>query len=301
MYEQKHLALAVDGWFLRIPNWVLREMGVLQHEVSLQDGVLRAGDRALAVGADVAAPGSLRLGDLAYASEGAVIDLGVLLARPALWLGNEALRRFLGDEAFLALAAQRRKGGGEFRLDPRIWDGPPPERQAGPARAGGPARGQLPLDPRRRRAAAGRAAGGAARHRPPAARPDGGPPEQARLSRALLRRAADAPDEDVRRRAFRVLLPDEEPALTLETLGSFLDRMEAMALRDEDLADLGERGLSDAQVLRLLDYLASDRRQRAALRPLRPEAAHRRDAARSPPPPSPTRPASRGCGCRWRG
>src|SRR5512138_378315 len=27
MYEQKHLALPVDGFFLRIPNWVLREMG----------------------------------------------------------------------------------------------------------------------------------------------------------------------------------------------------------------------------------------------------------------------------------
>ena len=26
MYEQKHLALAIDGWFLRIPNWVLREI-----------------------------------------------------------------------------------------------------------------------------------------------------------------------------------------------------------------------------------------------------------------------------------
>ena len=91
-------------------------------------------------------------------------------------------------------------------------------------------------------------------------------PEQARLSRALLRRAADAPDEDVRRRAFRVLLPKEDPALTLETLGSFLDRMEAMALRDEDLADLGERGLSDAQVLRLLDFLVLRPGQRAALR-----------------------------------
>ena len=26
MYVQKHLALTVDGMFLRIPNWVLREM-----------------------------------------------------------------------------------------------------------------------------------------------------------------------------------------------------------------------------------------------------------------------------------
>ncbi len=40
MYEQRHLALPVDGRFLRIPNWVLRELSVLQHEV------VAAGQRA---------------------------------------------------------------------------------------------------------------------------------------------------------------------------------------------------------------------------------------------------------------
>jgi long-chain acyl-CoA synthetase len=259
MYEQKHLALALDGWFLRIPNWVLREIGALRHEVSLVDGVLRAGDRALAVGPDVAALGSFRLGDLAYASEGTVIDLGVLLSRPALWLGNEALRRFLGDEAFLALAAKRRKGGGEYRIDARNWHGPPPERLVSLL--------ELVDRPEVSFLSIHAAAELLRAERPEARRAishlqrglTAASPEQARLSRALLRRAADAPDEDVRRRAFRVLLPNEDPALTLETLGSFLDRMEAMALRDEDLADLGERGLSDAQVLRLLEFLASDR------------------------------------------
>jgi long-chain acyl-CoA synthetase len=259
MYEQKHLALAIDGWFLRIPNWVLREIGALRHEVSLQEGVLRAGDRALAVGPDVAALGSFRLGDLAYASEGTVIDLGVLLSRPALWLGNEALRRFLGDEAFLALAAKRRKGGGEYRIDARNWHGPPPSRQ--PDLLDLVDRAEVSFLSihaaaellRAERPEARRAIGHLQRGLTAAS------PEQARLSRALLRRAADAPDEDVRRRAFRVLLPNEDPALTLETLGTFLDRMGVMALRDDDLADLGERGLSDAQVLRLLEYLASDR------------------------------------------
>jgi long-chain acyl-CoA synthetase len=259
MYEQKHLALPIDGWFLRIPNWVLREIGALRHEVALQEGVLRAGDRALAVGPDIEALGSFRLGDLAYASEGAVIDLGVLLSRPALWLGNEALRRFLGDEAFLALAAKRRKGGGEYRIDPRNWRGPPPERQ--------PALLDLVDRPEVSFLSIHAAAELLRAERPEARRAIGhlqrgltaASPEQARLSRALLRRAADAPDQDVRRRAFRVLLPNEDPALTLETLRAFLDRMEAMALRDEDLADLGERGLSDAQVLRLLEHLASDR------------------------------------------
>ena len=80
------------------------------------------------------------------------------------------------------------------------------------------------------------------------------------LARALLRRAADAPDEDVRRRAFRVLLPNEDPALTLETLGSFLDRMEAMALRDEDLAVVGEDFVHEQERRTVRDEVGNGRR-----------------------------------------
>jgi long-subunit acyl-CoA synthetase (AMP-forming) len=259
MYEQKHLALALDGGFLRIPNWVLREIGVLQHEVALDGRTLRAASRTLEIAVDPARPGGMRIGDLAYAADGAVFDLGALLSRPALWLGNEALRRFLGDEAFVSLVARRRKGSGDLRLDPQHWPPPAPERL--PELLDVVDRGQVSYysihvagellraeRPEARRAISHLHIGLAAAQ-----------PEHALLCRSLLRRAADAPDEDVRRRAFRVLLPNEEPGETLATLRRFLDRMGAMALRDEDLADLGERGLTDAQVQVLLGYLASDR------------------------------------------
>jgi long-chain acyl-CoA synthetase len=259
MYERKHLALAVEGFFLRIPNWVLREIGVLQHEVQLAGGDLRAGDRTLRVGLDPAAPGALRIGDLAYAGDGTVIDLGALLSRPALWLGNEALRRFLGDEAFRALVSRRRKGGGDLRVDPRLWPAPDEARLRDMLEVVD--RGEVTFQsihvagellraerPEARRAISHLHIGLAAALS-----------EQAVLCRALLRRAADAPDEDVRRRAFRVLLPNEEPTETLATLRLFLDRLGAMALRDEDLADLGERGLTDAQVQVLLAHLASEK------------------------------------------
>lgn len=260
MYEQRHLALAVDGRFLRIPNWVLRELSVLQHEVLLQGTELRAGERALRVEADPAAPGSLRVGDLAYASEGSVVDLGALLSRPALWVGNDRLRRFLGEEAFQSLVARKRKGGGgDLRLDPRLWCAPEAERI--PALLEAVDQGEVTF-------ASIHAAGELLRaERPEARRAIShlhigmavAQSDQAVLCRALLRRAADAPDDDVRRRAFRVLLANEEPGETLATLRLFLDRLGAIALRDEDLADLGERGLTDAQVQVLLVHLTSAR------------------------------------------
>jgi long-subunit acyl-CoA synthetase (AMP-forming) len=257
MYEQKHLAFPIDGGFLRIPNWVLREMGVLQHEVALREGVLRAGERTLRVGATPEAPGSVRLGDLAYACEGTVFDLGGLLSRPSLWLGNDGLRRFVGDEAFLSLTARYRKGGGDLRIDPRLWIPPPGERlwellrvlEGEPTMLTLHAAGELL---RAERPEARRAI----EHLHLGIRSDR--PERAGRSRALLRRAADAPDEDVRRRAFRVLFPHEEPGETIETLRRFLDRMGPFVLRDEDLASLPEHGITEAQVHALLDYLASD-------------------------------------------
>ncbi len=258
MYEQKHLSLGVDGKELRIPNWLLREMGVLQQEVVLREGVVHAGGRALTVGGFEGAPGSMRVGDLAYDAGGRPVDLGSLLARPALWLGNEGLRAFLGEEAFVSLVARRRKAGAEIRLDPRAWVSPSSGRQ----------QELLALVEKPVSFHTIHAAGELLRaERPEASRAiahlheglKDGSRDHATLCRALLRRAADAPDEAVRRRAFRVLAPHEEPERTIDTLRLFLDRMAPVAARDEDLVSMGEKGLSEPQVEVLLEFLASER------------------------------------------
>jgi long-subunit acyl-CoA synthetase (AMP-forming) len=257
MYAQKHLTLPAGEGSVRIPNWVLREMGVLQREVSLRDGTLRARDRALRVGADPAAPGSLRIGDLAYSAESGLVDLGGVLASPALWLGNEGLRAFVGEEAFHSLASRRRRRAAGLALDPRLWAAPEPARL----------QALLPLlESDQVSLASIHAAAEVLRAERPEARRAvihlqvglaSGKGEHAALCRALLRRAADAPDEDIRRLALRVLLPEEEPAEVLASLRRFLDRLGPLALRDDDLAVLGERGLPDALAQALLAHLSS--------------------------------------------
>jgi long-subunit acyl-CoA synthetase (AMP-forming) len=259
MYQQRALTLAVEGIGLRIPNWVLREIGVLVEDVVLRGKELQAGPSRLRVGTDPRAPGSLRVGDLAYRPQGGVLDLGAVLAHPTLWLGNEGLRRFLGEEAFRSLAVRRPKGAGEVSLDPRVWESPDPERI--PALLELVGRDEPTVE-------SVHAAGELLRAERPEARRAlsllervlaNGRRELAPLGRGLLRRCADSPEEEIRRRAFRSLLPHEEPARTVETLRVFLDRLGPQALRDEDLATFGEKGLSEAQVEALLDALQAPR------------------------------------------
>ncbi len=259
MYQRRALSLSVDGVGLRIPNWVLREIGVLIEDVTLRDGELRAGPTRLRVAVDPRAPGALRVGDLAYRPEGGVLDLGAVLAHPTLWLGNEGLRRFLGEEAFRSLAVRRPKGSGEVRLDPRVWEAPDPERI--PALLEAVGRDEPTVE-------SVHAAGELLRAERPEARRAlsllervlaSGRRELVPLARGLLRRCADSPEEEVRRRAFRSLLPAEEPGRTVDTLRDFLDRLGPHALREEDLVAFGEKGLSEAQVEALLGALQSPR------------------------------------------
>jgi long-subunit acyl-CoA synthetase (AMP-forming)/predicted GNAT family acetyltransferase len=260
MYERKHLTVQIGSASLRIPNWVLREIGVLQHEVSLEGDRLRAAGRTLVVGEVPEAPGALRIGDLAYSAEGpgVAVDLGALLSRPARWLGNEALRAFLGEEAFVSFVSRRRKDSAGPRVDARWWPPPAPERLKALLAA---------VEPAELTFRSIHAAGELLRAERPEARRAMGHlhlgltaalPDNAALCRALLRRAADAPDEDVRRRAFRVLIPHEEPADTLSTLRLFLDRFGPVVLRDDELADLGEHALTEAQLGVLLAHLNGD-------------------------------------------
>ncbi len=259
MYQHRALSLSVDGIGLRIPNWVLREIGVLIEDVVVRGGELRAGGASLRIGVDPRAPGSLRVGDLAYRPEGGHVDLGSILAHPTLWLGNEGLRRFLGEEAFRTLAVRRPKGAGEVRLDSRVWESPDPERLPALVEAAG--RDEPSVE-------SVHASGELLRAERPEARRalshlervlQTGRRELAPLARGLLRRGADSPEEEVRRRAFRSLLPFEEPGRTVDTLRLFLDRLGPQALREEDLVSFGEKGLSEAQVDALLDALQAPR------------------------------------------
>ncbi len=258
MYEQKHLALPGRR---RVPAHP--ELGAPRDRRAPARGRAprRRAPRRRAVRQRRARaprrPGALRVGDLAYTAEGTVFDLGALLSRPSLWLGNDALRRFLGDEAFASLTSRRRKGGGDIKVDARLWPAPAPDAAPG-LLAGGRGRavrfhsihaaGELlrAERPEARLALehlhAGRRGRAAGRGPDAAARCSGGPPTRPTRTSGAAPSASCSPTRS-RPRPSR-------------PCGVFLDRLGPFALRDEDLA-IARRsaGLTDAQVAMLLGFL----------------------------------------------
>ncbi len=75
---------------VRVPRWLLRDLGLLESDVSPGPLGVRLGGAELRIGPG-SAPGRLRIGDLTYRLDAEVADLGTLAQQPRLWLGNALL------------------------------------------------------------------------------------------------------------------------------------------------------------------------------------------------------------------
>jgi long-subunit acyl-CoA synthetase (AMP-forming)/GNAT superfamily N-acetyltransferase len=254
MYSKRHVSFDLGTCEVRVPNWILRDMGMVKGNLSLRDGVLSAMDRMLTLRAE--APNVLRVGDLSYRMDESYLDLGALLSDPATWLGNDGLCRFLGDELFTTLMARRREPRQRVTLASTSGRLAEAER----ARALSAELANPDATPWSVHAAAvllrssGSQAADAVRHLERGL-------SQAHTDiplfcRAILHRTVDAPDPEVTRLALRALVVGESEDALLPTLQRFFGLHGANLLRDEDLEVLADSGLPDTHVQRLVDSLS---------------------------------------------
>ena len=108
MYRQVHLDLSVNDTLVRIPNWLLRELGAPRSEVECNDGMLRVRGRALALQA--LGSGRVKVGGPRLWCRGeAHSTWGRCSPRPRP--GSEMTRSASswGDQAFLSLTSRRKE------------------------------------------------------------------------------------------------------------------------------------------------------------------------------------------------
>ena len=95
LYRSPFVTRRVGDLEVRMPHWLLRDLGVLEDDIVVSDTALVDRRRGVALTLRVQENGALRVGDLAYRLKGEVLDLGRMSRQPALWLGNPQLLEFL--------------------------------------------------------------------------------------------------------------------------------------------------------------------------------------------------------------
>ena len=95
LYAQPYVSKKVGPVEVRIPRWLLRDLGIVEDHLEVSGNALvdRQRGSRLRVAYD-ADRRRVTVGDLAYAVEAAEVDLGPLTRQPRLWLGNRALLDF---------------------------------------------------------------------------------------------------------------------------------------------------------------------------------------------------------------
>ncbi|MCU0690706.1 MAG: AMP-binding protein, partial [Polyangiaceae bacterium] len=260
MYRERSATFDVSGLPLLIPNWVLRDIGVLRVNLTFCDGKLRALDRALTLERDPDNSAALRIGDAWYETSEGAFDLGALLSDPRVWLGNDELRVFLGDEAFYAIAGRRSERRNRIRHAARATMAPSGARAR--VLVGDIAHNEATIESVHAAAAllalGGADALAAVRH----LRHGLGQTfsNVSDLCRAILRRTARLPDGEVVRASLLALLAGESVDELLPTLTSFLATRGLELLRDEELEAVAEAGLPDRHVQVLVDSLSAQAR-----------------------------------------
>lgn len=95
LYRSPYIEHGVDGIRIRIPRWLIRDLGILESDIeALGDGLFdRYRSRSLLITRGEKDE-QVQIGDLVYTLDGGVVDLGVVSRQPAYWLGNSQLISF---------------------------------------------------------------------------------------------------------------------------------------------------------------------------------------------------------------
>ena len=99
LYEKNYLSLHYEDKEIRIPNWIIREIGTLKSNINWDGQTLSINDRSRSLllnwGKD-----RIHLGDYSYSYDNDILDLNSLIQAPNLWLGNFGFTDFVGPTVF---------------------------------------------------------------------------------------------------------------------------------------------------------------------------------------------------------
>lgn len=102
MYSKDHTSLQINGIEVRIPNWFLREKGLLSGDITSNENgiIIPKLNQSLIISIASEDRSTIRVGDFYYKIDARYIELQTLLINPLYWLGNKNLLDFTGDAIY---------------------------------------------------------------------------------------------------------------------------------------------------------------------------------------------------------
>ncbi|MDD8020598.1 MAG: GNAT family N-acetyltransferase [Acidobacteriota bacterium] len=96
LYKKDFLGLSSKDFSLSLPFWLIRDLGLVEEDFSLEEDrlVILGRQASLRIRYDQQS-GKYLIGDLLYEIKGRTIDLGLFARQPLLWCGNPSLVKFL--------------------------------------------------------------------------------------------------------------------------------------------------------------------------------------------------------------
>lgn len=96
LYQKDYLSLSSKDFSLKLPFWLIRDLGLIEEDFSLEgDRLVIAGREASLVIRYDQESRKFLIGDLFYETKNRTIDLGLFARQPILWSGNPSLAKFL--------------------------------------------------------------------------------------------------------------------------------------------------------------------------------------------------------------
>ena len=99
LYEKNYLSLIFESKEIRIPNWLLREVGIIKGTLSWDGNRLFTPDQSRSLVINWSAK-FIQIGDFVYEYKTDILDFESIIQYPPLWLGNISFTNFTGNSIF---------------------------------------------------------------------------------------------------------------------------------------------------------------------------------------------------------
>lgn len=113
LYEKNYSSLHYGNKEIRIPNWIIREIGILDSNINWDGQILSVNDSSRSLILNWK-KNRIHLGNYTYQFKNDILDIDSLIQAPNLWLGNFGFTAFTGPKVF---RLKETKGFDELSID----------------------------------------------------------------------------------------------------------------------------------------------------------------------------------------